>query len=134
MTSTLGLISHIEINVSDLSKSKEFWKYLLEELGYTKYQDWSQGISWKLEETYIVFVQTQEKYSDTPYHRSGTGLNHIAFYVDTKEKIDKIALELEKNGVNLLYNDRFRKQITEDPYGIFFEDPDRIKVELVISN
>lgn len=134
MTRHTGLLSHIEINVSNLAKSTEFWRYLLEELGYTKYQDWSQGISWKLDKTYIVLVQTQDKYLDIPYHRSRTGLNHIAFYIVSKERLDLIATKLEQKGIKFLYDDRFRKEITEDPYSIFFEDLDRIKIELVVSD
>lgn len=135
MSPKQGLISHIEIYVSNLAKSKEFWGFLLEKyLNYTKFQEWDKGISWKLDETYIVFVQTQDKYLDISYHRSRTGLNHLAFHIDTKDQLDAIVHELEMRGQKILYNDRFRKEETDDPYSIFFEDPDRIKVELVVPS
>ena len=133
MSEKTGTLHHIEIYVSNLTKTKLFWGELLESLSYTIYQKWDQGISWKLDKTYIVFVQTRRKYLDIPYNRCGTGLNHIAFHVNSKKQLDNLANSLERKGIKFLYNNKFRKEKTEDPYSIFFEDPDRIKVELVYS-
>ena len=60
----MSLIHHIEINVSDLTASKQFWSWLLEKLGFNKYQEWEQGFSYKEDDTYIVFVQTAERFLD----------------------------------------------------------------------
>lgn len=133
MANQSGLVHHIEIYVSDLNKSKDFWSKLLESMNYEKFQDWDGGISWKLRDHYIVFVQTKEKYLDIPYHRCRVGLNHLAFHVESKERLDELANILINIGATLLYNDRFRKEGSVDPYSVFFEDPDRIKVELVYS-
>ena len=57
-----GAIHHIEIYVSDLQRSIDFWSWLLSELGYEEYQKWDEGVSYKLGETYLVFVQTEERY------------------------------------------------------------------------
>lgn len=69
-----GLLHHVEINVSDLNRSISFWGWFLEELGYTPFQEWENGKSWKLADTYLVFVQTEERFLDVPYHRSRVGL------------------------------------------------------------
>ncbi len=61
-----GLLHHIEIYVSNLENTIKFWGWFLGELGYEIYQKWENGQSWKLEETYIVFVQADEKYLDMP--------------------------------------------------------------------
>lgn len=133
MAKATGLVHHIEIYVSDLNKSKIFWSQLLESMNYKKFQDWAGGISWKLKDHYIVFVQTKEKYLDVTYNRCRVGLNHLAFHVESKEKLDELADKIIKNGSLLLYNDKFRKDGSSDIYSVFFEDPDRIKVELVYS-
>ncbi|GGB41168.1 hypothetical protein GCM10011409_18370 [Lentibacillus populi] len=57
-----GLLHHIEIYVSDLARSIEFWGWLLEELGYIPFQNWESGRSWKLGSTYLVFVQVEERF------------------------------------------------------------------------
>lgn len=125
-----GLIHHIEINVSNLERSIEFWGWLLEDMGYQIYQKWDKGQSWKLGETYIVFVQTEERFLDVPYHRCRTGLNHLAFHADSHEYLDEMAAKLKEKGVQLLYTEKYPFAGGPGQYTLFFEDPDRIKVEL----
>ncbi|KMJ59435.1 hypothetical protein AB685_00685 [Bacillus sp. LL01] len=126
-----GLLHHIELYVSDLNKTKEFWGWLLEELGYKPYQEWEKGKSWKLDGAYIVFVQTEKRFLDIPYHRCGVGLNHLAFHASSREQVDSLTEQLKRRGVDMLYMDRYPFAGGENYYATFFEDPDRIKVELV---
>jgi len=126
-----GLLHHVEINVSDLNRSIAFWGWFLEELGYTPFQEWENGISWKLADTYLVFVQTEERFLDVPYHRSRVGLNHLAFYAESREHVDDITKKLIEKEIKILYEDRHPFAGGKEHYAVFFEDPDRIKVELV---
>ena len=126
-----GLIHHIELYVSNLKKSNEFWGWLLEELGYKLYQDWDKGKSWKLGDTYIVFVQTEERFLDIPYHRSRVGLNHLAFHASSRNQVECLTEQLKSRGVSMLYMDKHPYAGGENYYAVFFEDPDRIKVEIV---
>ncbi|WP_047980454.1 VOC family protein [Ornithinibacillus contaminans] len=126
-----GLLHHVEMNVSNLEKTIAFWGWLLEELGYQPYQSWEKGKSWKLGDTYIVFVQTEDRFLDVPYHRSRVGLNHLAFHADSKQHVDEITNQLKQNGVSILYQDRHPYAGGESHYAVYFEDPDRIKVEIV---
>jgi catechol 2,3-dioxygenase-like lactoylglutathione lyase family enzyme len=126
-----GLIHHIELYVSDLKSSISFWGWFLEELGYTPYQEWEQGKSWKIGDSYIVFVQTEERFLDIPYHRCRVGLNHLAFHADSRQQVDDMTRKLEERGITILYPEKHPFAGGEDYYAVFFEDPDRIKVELV---
>jgi len=126
-----GLIHHIELNVSNLKNSIIFWEWFLEELGYETYQTWESGRSWKLGETYIVFVQTEERFMDVPYHRRRAGLNHLAFHAESREQVDYITEKLKTKGVKILYTDTHPFAGGNIHYAVYFEDPDRIKVELV---
>lgn len=127
-----GLVHHIEIYVSDLETSKKFWTWLLvDHLKYSIYQQWDQGISYKFGETYLVFVQTEEKYQNIPYHRCGTGLNHLSFHADSRDFVDKVTEKLIAKDIKVLYKDRHPYAGGEYYYAVFFEDPDRIKVEIV---
>ncbi|MDR7076963.1 catechol 2,3-dioxygenase-like lactoylglutathione lyase family enzyme [Neobacillus niacini] len=125
------MLHHVEIYVSNLTKSIEFWEWLLTELGYEEYQKWDSGISWKHQETYLVFVQAEERFLDIPYHRSRVGLNHLAFHAKSKEQVDEFTKRLKGKGVKILYSDKHPYAGGTDYYAVFFEDPDRIKVELV---
>ncbi|MBK7092493.1 MAG: VOC family protein [bacterium] len=126
---TTGQLHHVEIYVSDLAKSTEFWGWLLEELGYRIFQSWNKGQSWILGSTYIVLVQTEDRFLDVPYHRCRTGLNHLAFHARSREHVDELICKLTSRGVNFLYQDKH--PFAGGSYGVFFEDPDRIKIELV---
>jgi catechol 2,3-dioxygenase-like lactoylglutathione lyase family enzyme len=125
------MLHHIEINVSDLSKSIEFWDWLLIELNYMQYQKWDRGISWKYGETYIVLVQAENRFMDVPFHRCRVGLNHLAFHAKSKEHVNELKGKLEEKGIKILYPDKYPFAGGENHYAIFFEDPDRIKVEVV---
>ncbi len=127
-----GMVHHIEVFVSDLEKTKEFWGWLLEEeLGYKRYQQWEEGCSWKLGETYIVFVQANERFLDIKYHRSRVGLNHLAFHVESSKYVDEMTDRLIEKGITILYKDKHPYAGGPNYYAVYFEDPDRIKVELV---
>jgi catechol 2,3-dioxygenase-like lactoylglutathione lyase family enzyme len=124
------MIHHVEINVSNLQRTTDFWGWLLGEFGYTVFQQWEHGISWKFGETYIVFVQTEQPYLDIVYHRKATGLNHLAFHARSKDQVDEICAQLAAKGYPILYGDRHPYAGGEGHYAVFFEDPDRIKVEV----
>jgi catechol 2,3-dioxygenase-like lactoylglutathione lyase family enzyme len=126
-----GVLSHIEIYVSDLRKSLEFWDWLLSYLGYEKFQQWEQGASFKLNDTYLVFVQVEEKYKSLGYHRKQVGLNHLAFFGGTRKAIDDLTLKLKAKGISVLYEDKQPFAAGGGYYAVLFEDPDRIKVEVV---
>ena len=133
MTDRAGVLHHIEIYVSDLDRSVEFWRWFLERLGYMPYQSWDKGRSWQLGSTYLVFVQTEVAYRDVAYHRKRTGLNHLAFHAESQAQVDEITEELRARDVRILYEDKHPYAGGPDHYAVYFEDPDRIKVELVGS-
>lgn len=126
-----GLIHHIEINVSDLNNTINFWGWFLEELGYEPFQSWESGHSWIRGETYIVFVQAEEAFMDIPYHRRRVGLNHLAFHASSRQQVDDMTKRFERKGVKILYTNKHPFAGGEQHYAVYFEDPDRIKVELV---
>ncbi|MCB9357449.1 MAG: VOC family protein [Calditrichaeota bacterium] len=141
------MLSHVEIYVSDLKTSRNFWHWLLcEELGYEVYQEWSEGVSYsppvlrggkggsnEAGQPYIVFVQTEEKHLSAGYNRCRTGLNHLAFGVPTKANVDDLTAKLRARGIIILYADRHPHAGGPESYAVFFEDPDRIKVEVVAN-
>ncbi|OIM22426.1 hypothetical protein ATX60_09615 [Oenococcus oeni] len=130
-----GAISHIEIYVSDLKASKRFWSWLLvSQFDYKVYQQWDKGISYILNGTYLVFVQTDQDKLVFDYNRTHIGLNHLAFHVDSKQAVDGIREKVQDNKYKELYAERYPFAGGPDHYALYFEDPDRIKVEIVASN
>ncbi len=125
-----GRLHHVELYVRDLQTSRRFWSWLMERLGYKLFQDWDAGFSYLLGETYLVFVQAEERFLDIPYHRCRAGLNHLAFHAGSRKFVDELTSELLDRGINILYEDRHPYAGGEDYYAVFFEDPDRMKVEI----
>lgn len=125
-------IHHLEIYVSDLDKSVEFWSWFLcEKLGYSLFQEWEQGKSYILDNTYLCFVQADSRFLDQPFHRCRPGLNHLAFKALSKKQIDELTVELEERGCRILYRDQ-HPHAGGNAYAVFFEDPQRLKVELTL--
>ncbi|SDK34886.1 VOC family protein [Sediminibacillus albus] len=125
------MLHHVEVYVSNLEASRKFWGWFLEELGYTPYHEWENGSSWKYEAAYLVFVQAEERFMDVAYHRCRVGLNHLAFHAESREQVDQITRKLKESKIPVLYADKHPFAGGEDHYAVYFEDPDRIKVELV---
>lgn len=132
MTTPQGF-HHIEINVHDLEKSRFFYDWLMPELGYTLFQRWDKGFSYKNGTAYLVFTQTEEPYKEIPFHRKRSGLNHLAFWAKSRAHIEHLRVQLKKKNISFLYEDRFPFAGGDNHYALFFEDPDRIKIEIVAS-
>ncbi|WP_096187801.1 VOC family protein [Evansella halocellulosilytica] len=128
---TVGGLHHIEFYVSDLERSLDFWGWFLSELDYKIFQEWEEGRSWKKENMYIVLVQADERFLDIPYHRRRVGLNHLAFHAQSRKHVDEMTESLKKRGVTILYTDQHPYAGGTEHYAVYFEDPDRMKVELV---
>jgi catechol 2,3-dioxygenase-like lactoylglutathione lyase family enzyme len=126
-----GALHHIELYVSDLARSREFYARLLGRFGYELYQQWPQGVSFRLDQAYLVLVQTETRHLEPAYHRCRTGLNHLAFHAGSRAEVDALAAALQEWGVAILYPDRHPYAGGHDYYAVFFEDPDRIKLEVV---
>lgn len=131
---TFGQLHHVELYVSDLAKSSVFYGWLLGELGYAVYQQWDAGVSYRKGETYLVLVQVEAKYvgeGKPEYHRCRVGLNHLAFHGESRAQVDALTAQLRGRGATVLYEDRHPYAGGAGYYAVFFEDPDRIKLEVV---
>ncbi|WP_430536084.1 VOC family protein [Listeria rocourtiae] len=128
------MLHHVEVNVSNLKEARLFWDDLLGCLGYSLYSEWEKGVSWIYGETYLVFVQTEARFLDAGYHRGQTGLNHLAFHVETRADVDIWTERFRAQEVPVLYEDRHPFAGGPDYYAVFVEGPDRMKVELVAKN
>ena len=55
-----GSLHHVELWVPDLARGVAEWGWLLGELGYSEYQDWSAGRSWRLGPTYAAYLANSD--------------------------------------------------------------------------
>jgi catechol 2,3-dioxygenase-like lactoylglutathione lyase family enzyme len=127
------MLHHIEIYVSDLQRSRQFYNWFFAWLGYELSSDWNEGFSYRFDNSYyLVFVQTEPQHLHHIYHRKQTGLNHLAFAAASREKVDELTQLLIAKGIPILYADKHPFAGGKHYYAVFFEDPDRIKLEVAV--
>lgn len=127
-----GTLHHVELWVPDLPRTLPSWGWLLTRLGYTQFQDWPGGRSWRLGETYIV-VEQSPALSATEHDRTRPGLNHLAFHVRGTGLVDEVTAEAEQHGWALMFPDRHPHAGGPEHYAAYLEDADGFEVELVAA-
>ena len=129
-----AFLDHILLNVSNPKISLPFYKELFVYLGYDIIRDDEEHIAARKGGTADFWiVQTEEKHVSGAFHRKTTGLNHLAFSVSSKEAVNVFYNEfLKPSGIKTLYDSpKHFPEYTENYYAVFFEDPDRIKLEVL---
>lgn len=128
-----GTLHHVEVWVPDLDVAVTSLGWLLEALGYTLFQSWSAGRSWRSGPTYLVFEQSPALASDR-HERCRPGLNHLAFHVDGRAAVDALTTEAVQHGWRLLFGDLHPYAGGEQHYAAYLENADGFEVELVAGD
>jgi catechol 2,3-dioxygenase-like lactoylglutathione lyase family enzyme len=126
-------VHHFQIQVSNLQRSAKFYGGLLGHLGFSRVFETEGMVEWSKEGTRIIVAQCPKRFITNSYHRKQIGLNHIAFRAPDKAAVDDFYRNyLLPNKIPVLYGGA-REWPDYDPgyYAVYFEDPDRIKLELV---
>ena len=128
MKATIG---HVGINLSSINNLR-FWKELLQYLEFS-IMDQGEHFDATSDGCYLCVTITGQKYQQDGFHRKRTGLNHVALRVNTTEDVDIFVSKfLEPKGITPLYGGaKPYPEYIEGYYAVFFEDLDRIKVEVV---
>lgn len=128
-------LNHIQINVTNAKISGPFYKEMLTLLGYKVFieEGWGFGMQDPKNGLVIWICPIEDKYIDKKFHRKAPGLNHLAFQVESKHDVDKFNTEFVlKNKITTLYETpKAFPEYSGDYYAVFFEDPDRVKLEVV---
>lgn len=124
---------HLQINVSNAKKSLPFYKELLTFFGYRVIDESQEHVGMSNGTVDFWFVQTEAAHISRTYHRKTTGINHLSFKLPAKRDVDEfIKVFLKKHHLRSLYGTpKYFPEYHEKYYAVFFEDPDRIKIEVV---
>lgn len=123
-------LSHVELSVSDYGRSVLFYQKILEFLGWRRLVCQQSHTTFSDGGLKLVLCPVDERHRQAGFHRKRVGLNHLAFYAPSKEAVDRLYHEvLVPSGIAVLYEGQPRGE--DDYYAVFFEDPDRIKIEVV---
>jgi catechol 2,3-dioxygenase-like lactoylglutathione lyase family enzyme len=124
---------HIQINISDAKKTIPFYKELFVYFEYNIIDESESHLGISNGTTDFWFIETEKDFTVNAFHRKNTGLNHIAFKVENKTDVDTFVEEfLKPKNITPLYNSpKEYPEYAENYYAVFFEDPDRMKIEVV---
>ena len=136
----LGSINHISIAVSDLPRAMEFFRPLLEFLGYEVgkigyYSPAATSLTVNINETngtaFNVW-QAEPGLADHPFEVYEPGLHHVAFNAAHREQVDQLAAMIPKIGGTILEGPgEYPFGGPEGYYSLYFLGPDRMKFEFV---
>ncbi|MFF8410870.1 VOC family protein [Streptomyces omiyaensis] len=130
---TTGTLHHVELWVPDLGRAAASIGHLLESMGYTPHQRWTGGRSWLLGSTYLVVEESPALTSDR-HDRRRPGLNHLAFHVEGRDRVDALTAEATRHGWHLMFADRHPYAGGEQHYAAYLENDDGFEVELVATD
>ncbi|MBC7930942.1 MAG: VOC family protein [Rubrivivax sp.] len=120
---------HVGINVSDVGRSAKFYR---DALGFKVTNESSDG------DRRFAFlgdeggklVLTLWQQSDGRFDKSRAGLHHLSFRVDTMAEVREAEARLRALGAHVYYGGAVSHAEGADSGGVFFEDPDGIRLEI----
>ncbi|HWK80446.1 MAG TPA: VOC family protein [Thermomicrobiales bacterium] len=131
---TVGGLHHVELWVPDFGRATASWEWLLAALGYTRYQEFPNGVSWRHPGTgvYIVLEQSPDMLA-IPHDRHRPGLNHLAFLAGDRAAVERLAVEALAHGWTV--RERIVPAAGEAGYeATHLTDRDGFEVELVVAS
>jgi len=130
---TRGPLHHVELWVPDLGRAIASIGWLLEALGYERFQDWDDGRSWRFGETYVVAEQSPALTAGT-HDRQRPGLNHLAFHSGSRSETDRLVADAAGHGWTLLFPEDHPHAGGPDHYAGYLANADGFEVELVAGD
>ena len=127
--------SHIELNVSNLEASTQFYLRALRPLDF-RMADRGEGYVRLTngKDAVVVLCPVVAKHAHRHYHRKGVGLSHFALTVDSRAAVDAFEAHLAELGIPLLGEGKLHTEYRRGYSTLAFEDPDRIMVEIVYTD
>ncbi|HLT60150.1 MAG TPA: VOC family protein [Microlunatus sp.] len=123
-------IHHVELWVADLASALPEWGWLFGRLGWTTYQDWPGGRSWRAADGAYVVLEQSPDVGPGPHRRTAPGMNHLALAAG-RATVDRIAAEGAGHGWTLLFPDRHPYAGGPEHYAAYLANGDGFEVELV---
>jgi catechol 2,3-dioxygenase-like lactoylglutathione lyase family enzyme len=119
------VIDHVSVGVSDLARSREFYRRALTPLGFAEIGRWREGaqeVAFGLEEA--------DDFAISAAYGTGTPI-HVAFAADRREQVDAFYAAALAAGGRDNGPPKLRPEYSAGYYGAFVLDPDGHNIEAV---
>ncbi|MGF7031143.1 catechol 2,3-dioxygenase-like lactoylglutathione lyase family enzyme [Paenibacillus mucilaginosus] len=121
---------HVGLNVADLDRSAAFYRRVF---GFQeKYRSDEAGREFAFLGDDSGLVITLWQQSEGTFDAGRPGLHHLSFEAASVEQIRSIEEGLRADGVELIYDGIVPHGETANSGGIFFLDPDGIRLEIYV--
>ena len=126
-------VYHLQINVLDPRVSFPFYKDLLGYLEYRVVHEEGDVAGFSNGTTDLWLIATEPRHARRGFHRKRAGINHVAFRVAQREDVERFRTQfLAPRRIDPLYGTPREFPVYRPGYyAVFFEDPDRLKLEVV---
>lgn len=121
---------HVEVWVADLEQALAEWGWLLDRVGFERQSAWPAGETWAAGRTYLALT-TSPTLSGSTHDRRAPGVNHLAFAVDGRDRVDAIMAAADAHGWRPLYHDRYPHAGGPEHYAGWLENSAGFKAEVV---
>jgi catechol-2,3-dioxygenase len=119
---------HVGLNVSNLERSKKFYQ---EVFGFQVIlESQTEGREFVLLGDGRTLVLTLWQQSEGQFEKRRPGLHHLSFQVDTIDTVQEFERRLRALNINFIYDGIVPHAEGMQSGGIFFEDPDGIRLEI----
>tara|TARA_Y100000782_G_scaffold57428_1_gene63434 strand:- start:43 stop:429 length:387 start_codon:yes stop_codon:yes gene_type:complete len=123
-------LGHIGINVSDLEVSYSYYSALMSYLSYEPFLAHDDQFAIRPADNkkgaYIFFYPGQNA-----YHPDSAGLQHLAFIVPARSKVDEATSVARELGSEIVHSPQEWPDYPPPYYASFWRDPDGIMLEVV---
>jgi len=122
---------HIGLNVNDLGRSKEFYQEIFGFEVRSESTDENRKYAMLAKDGKLVLTLWQQ--SSVEFSKETAGLHHLSFQAKSIDQIKEVEANLRKRGAKLIYDGIVLHSEGAKSGGIFFEDPDGIRLEIFIA-
>jgi catechol 2,3-dioxygenase-like lactoylglutathione lyase family enzyme len=122
-----GGLHHVELWVADLDAAVASWGWLLGELGWTEYQRWEHGRSWRYGDGPYLVVERSPALGGNTHDRMLPGLNHLALRAGSRNDVERLVRAAGRHGWTPVYPEPFVGAAA------YLADPQAFEVELAVS-
>ena len=126
----LNGIAHIQLTVSDVTRSVRFYEPLLHFFEMRTIVKTPQIFYCVGSRTGIAISQADPEYRGDRFHQRRVGLHHFCFRARSREDVDETFRLVERlEGVRIVHGPQ-EDGFAPGYYSILFEDPDGIRIEV----
>ncbi|GIQ69073.1 VOC family protein [Xylanibacillus composti] len=119
---------HVGLNVTNLEKSLSFYTNIFELETIRECYEEGKKFAFLGHNGNVTLTLWEQ--SQTEFSKSHSGLHHLAFEADSIEIVQSMEQKLVNMGVKMIYQGIVAHEEGSNSGGIFFIDPDGIRLEI----